>query len=63
MAFEAQRKYDIFRNKLDLNRNYPGTHLNGNNPFYTVPYTNNRIIEYIPEQQIQIQPNLVQNPD
>ncbi|MBK1895709.1 RagB/SusD family nutrient uptake outer membrane protein [Chryseobacterium paridis] len=63
LAFEAQRKYDIFRNKLTLNREYPGTHLSGNNPFYTVPYTNNRIIEYIPEQQIQIQPNLVQNPD
>ncbi|ASK32856.1 RagB/SusD family nutrient uptake outer membrane protein [Chryseobacterium sp. T16E-39] len=63
MAFEAQRKYDVFRNKLTLDRNYPGTHLNGNNPFYTVPYTSNRIIEYIPEQQIQIQPNLTQNPD
>ncbi|AZA85162.1 RagB/SusD family nutrient uptake outer membrane protein [Chryseobacterium lactis] len=63
LAFEAHRKYDIFRNKLTLDRNYPGTHLNGNNPFYTVPSTNNRIIEYIPEQQIQIQPNLTQNPD
>ncbi len=63
LAFEAHRKYDVFRNKRDLDRNYPGTHLNGVNPFYTVPYTHNRIVEYIPEQQIQIQPNLVQNPD
>lgn len=63
LAFEAQRKYDVFRNKLNLNREYPGSHLNGTNPFYTMPYTNNRIIEYIPEQQIQIQPNLIQNPD
>ncbi|WP_415326415.1 RagB/SusD family nutrient uptake outer membrane protein [Chryseobacterium sp. MMS23-Vi53] len=63
LAFEGQRKYDIFRNKLDLNRQYPGSHLNGTNPFYTVSYTNNRTIEYIPEQQIQIQPNLIQNPD
>ncbi|WP_326982853.1 RagB/SusD family nutrient uptake outer membrane protein [Chryseobacterium sp. MYb264] len=63
LAFEAHRKYDVFRNKQDLNRNYPGTHLNGTNPFYTVPHTHNRIIEYIPEQQIQIQTNLVQNPD
>ncbi|WP_228414753.1 RagB/SusD family nutrient uptake outer membrane protein [Chryseobacterium sp. G0201] len=63
LAFEAQRKYDVFRNKLEMNRQYPGTHLSGNNPFYTIPYTNNRIIEYIPEQQIQIQPNLIQNPD
>lgn len=63
LAFEAQRKYDVFRNKQDMNRQYPGSHLNGINPFYTMPYTNNRIIEYIPEQQIQIQPNLIQNPD
>ncbi|WP_407482166.1 RagB/SusD family nutrient uptake outer membrane protein [Elizabethkingia meningoseptica] len=63
LAFEAQRKYDVFRNKQTLDRSYPGTHLNGNNPFYTVPYTSNRTIEYIPEQQILIQPNLVQNPD
>ncbi|MEI7487090.1 MAG: RagB/SusD family nutrient uptake outer membrane protein [Chryseobacterium sp.] len=63
LAFEAQRKYDVFRNKLEMNRQYPGSHLTGNNPFYTIPYTNNRIIEYIPEQQIQIQPNLIQNPD
>ncbi|WP_449398895.1 RagB/SusD family nutrient uptake outer membrane protein [Chryseobacterium wanjuense] len=63
LAFEGQRKFDIFRNKLDMNRQYPGSHLNGSNPFYTVPYTSNRIVEYIPEQQIQIQPNLIQNPD
>lgn len=63
MAFEGHRRYDVFRNKLDLDRQYPGTHLSGNNAFYTVPYTHNRVVEYIPEQQIQIQPNLVQNPD
>ena len=37
LAFEAHRKYDVFRNKLNLNREYPGSHLNGNNPFYTIP--------------------------
>lgn len=63
MAFEAQRKYDVFRNGRTLDRNYPGTHLNGVNPFYTVEATNRRVVEYIPEQQILIQPNLVQNPD
>ncbi|MGR3854093.1 RagB/SusD family nutrient uptake outer membrane protein [Chryseobacterium indologenes] len=63
MAFEGHRRYDVFRNKLDLDRQYPGTHLSGSNAFYTVPYTHNRVVEYIPEQQIQIQPNLVQNPD
>ncbi|KMQ60037.1 carbohydrate-binding protein SusD [Chryseobacterium angstadtii] len=63
LAFEAHRKYDVYRNKLEMNRQYPGSHLNGSNVFYTIPYTHNRIVEYIPEQQIQIQPNLTQNPD
>ncbi|MGX5858775.1 RagB/SusD family nutrient uptake outer membrane protein, partial [Dyadobacter jiangsuensis] len=63
MAFEGHRRYDVFRNKLYLDRQYPGTHFSGSNAFYTVPYTHNRVVEYNPEQQIQIQPNLVQNPD
>ncbi len=63
LAFEGHRRNDVYRNKLDMNREYPGSHLNGTNPFYIIPYTHNRVIEYIPEQQIQIQPNLIQNPD
>ncbi|SIQ61605.1 SusD family protein [Chryseobacterium sp. RU37D] len=63
LAFEGHRRNDVYRNKLDMNRQYPGSHLNGTNPFYTIPYTHNRVVEYIPEQQIQIQPNLIQNPD
>lgn len=63
LAFEAHAKFDVFRNNLTLNRRYPGTHLSGNNPFYEVPATSNRVVEYIPEDQIIAQPNLQQNPD
>lgn len=63
LAFEGQRKFDVFRNGENLNRRYPGIHLSGNNPAYEISPTSNSIIQYIPESQIIAQPNLVQNPD
>ena len=62
LAFEAHRRYDIFRNGLTLDRKYPGTHDRGANPLLTVPATSPRVVDYIPEAQILAQPNLVQNP-
>ncbi|MDE5422150.1 RagB/SusD family nutrient uptake outer membrane protein [Ancylomarina sp. DW003] len=62
LAFEAHRRYDIFRNGLTLDRRYPGTHDRGANPLLTVPATSPRVVDYIPEAQILAQPNLEQNP-
>ncbi|TRZ41861.1 RagB/SusD family nutrient uptake outer membrane protein [Robertkochia solimangrovi] len=62
LAYEGHRKFDVFRNNRALNRRYPGTHLNGNNPYYEVTPTDNRVIVYIPEAQITAQPSLIQNP-
>ncbi len=62
LAFEAHRRYDIFRNGLTLDRRYPGTHDKGSNPLMTVPASHPRVVDYIPEEQILAQPNLVQNP-
>lgn len=61
-AFEGQRKFDIFRNNRTLDRRYPGSHLYGNGPFYEVKPTDDRVIIYIPEKQIVVQPSLIQNP-
>lgn len=61
LAYEGHRKFDVFRNNRVMNRRYPGTHLNGNNPYYEVLPTDNRVIEYIPESQINTQPSLIQN--
>ncbi len=61
LAFEAQRRWDIFRNGLTLNRNYPGTHEIGN-ALLTIPATHQRVVFFIPESQILVQKNLVQNP-
>jgi hypothetical protein len=79
LFFEGHRAHDLFRNKRDLYRDYPGTHLAPGNPGvdltqgpvdpYTgirgiqhIPWDHNRIIFQIPEQEIALNPNLVQNP-
>lgn len=61
LAYEAHRRYDVFRNKLTLDRRYPGTHDRGA-ALMTIEPTNNRVVDFIPEAQILAQPNLQQNP-
>ena len=61
LAFEAHRRYDIFRNGLTLDRRYPGTHDRGN-ALLTIPANHARVVDFIPEEQILAQPNLEQNP-
>ena len=62
LAWEGHRKFDVFRNKRDMDRNYPGTHLSGNSPISLIKYTDKFVVEFIPQSQILSQPNLVQNP-
>ena len=61
LAYEGHRKFDVFRNGRAMDRRYPGSHLNGNNPRFEIPASDNRVIEYIPEAQINVQPSLIQN--
>lgn len=61
LAFEGHRKFDVFRNNRTMDRRYPGSHLNGSNPYYQVLPNDDRVIEYIPESQIIVQPTLKQN--
>ncbi|TVQ09663.1 MAG: RagB/SusD family nutrient uptake outer membrane protein [Bacteroidetes bacterium] len=61
LAFEAHRRYDIFRNNLTLDRRYPGTHDRGSALMQVAP-THPRVVEYIPEPQLLAQPNLINNP-
>jgi starch-binding outer membrane protein, SusD/RagB family len=61
LAFESHRRYDIFRNGLTLDRRYPGTHDRGA-ALLTIPAAHARVVEFIPEAQLNAQPNLVQNP-
>lgn len=61
-AFESQRKFDVFRNKRTLNRSYPGTHLASGQTTQEINYQHPRVVYFIPEQDIVVNPNLVQNP-
>lgn len=61
LAYEGHRKFDVFRNGRTMDRRYPGTHLNGTNAFFEIAPTSPRAIEFIPEQQILLQPSLKQN--
>jgi hypothetical protein len=75
LAFEGHRVFDVYRNKLALNRNYWGYHLPGlkesdidlskapgNYANKIIPWDNNRIIYYIPIDEVQTNPLCVQNP-
>jgi hypothetical protein len=75
MAFEGHRSYDVFRNKRSLNKAYWGYHILGlketdidlsKTPSgyqnLTVPYTNPRIIYYLPIDEILSNPKAIQNP-
>ncbi|WP_131537758.1 RagB/SusD family nutrient uptake outer membrane protein [Pedobacter nototheniae] len=61
-AFEAQRKFDVFRNKMTMVRNYPGTHLPSGQTTQEIKYTDPRVIYYIPLEEFVTNPKLVQNP-
>jgi starch-binding outer membrane protein, SusD/RagB family len=62
LAFEGHRKFDVFRNGETMDRRYPGGHLTGANPYYEVPSSHNRVVEFLPEKQIILQSGLIQNP-
>ncbi len=62
LAYEGHRKFDVFRNGMTMDRNYPGTHLRGNEPFFEILPTALEIIEFIPQDEINAQPDLIQNP-
>lgn len=56
LAWEAQRKYDIFRNKQTLDRRYPGSHLTGSNYPVEISPSDPRIVEFIPQSEIDAYP-------
>ena len=61
LAFEAQRPLDLFRNGRPMVRNYIGFH-SPDLYHLTILPTDDRIVPYIPEREILLNANLVQNP-
>jgi hypothetical protein len=63
LAWEGQRKYDVFRKRQTLDRRYPGTHLSGSPVYFTLEPAAPDIVEYIPQSEIDAYPTpLTQNP-
>ena len=75
LAFEGHRTYDVYRNKLSMNRTYWGYHLPGlkesdinlrvdpaNYACMTIPYTTPNISYYIPQAEILSNSLATQNP-
>ena len=61
LAFEGHRSQDLYRNMRPLVRKYRGFH--GEDLFnQVIPPTSPRVIQYIPEREIVVNPNLTQNP-
>jgi len=61
LAFEGHRPQDLFRNNKPLIRAYPGFHsLDRFNQ--TILPSDNRVIFFIPEREVIVNPNLTQNP-
>mgnify|MGYP003576480221 FL=1 len=59
LAFEAHRGYDVYRNGQTMTRRYPGPHL----PMNDVPASSLRVVQYIPQSEINAYPGtLTQNP-
>lgn len=61
-AFEGHRKFDVFRNNRVMHRDYPGTHLNTGPAAKKIQPDDPRVVFYIPENEIQLNENLKQNP-
>ena len=75
LAFEGHRTSDLFRNKMDLKRTYWGYHIPGlketdidpsvepvNYPNTVISWNDSRITYFIPIDEIETNPSVVQNP-
>lgn len=62
LAFEGHRAYDLFRNNRPVLRNYPGSQVVNGNVNQTIQPGDNRVIFFIPQAEINKNPNLTQNP-
>lgn len=61
-AFEGLRKYALLRNDRPIVRNYPGTHLDPGESTQVIQPDDPRVVYYIPQEAMQLNKNLKQNP-
>lgn len=61
LSFEGHRAFDLFRNNQTMIRAYPGYHGSDNFNLIVKP-TDNSVIYFIPEYELNTNPSLTQNP-
>lgn len=59
LAFEGERAFDVFRIGDTMERRYPGFY---NSILWEVPANDFRVVQFIPQSEINTYPNLTQNP-
>lgn len=64
LAWEGHRRFDVFRHRQTMNREYPGGHtLSAGSKFLAIPYNSPAVCEFIPQAQFDAYPyKLEQNP-
>ena len=61
-AYEGQRKFDLVRNKMPIDRRFPGVHLSQTKTKQIVQPDDNDLVFYIPEAEMNRNPGMKQNP-
>ncbi|WP_158233234.1 RagB/SusD family nutrient uptake outer membrane protein [Reichenbachiella sp. 5M10] len=62
LAWEGFRTQDLVRNKMDIDRSYPGVHLLNGETDQVIPWSDNRNIFYIPLNELTNNIEVDQNP-
>lgn len=62
LAYEGHRIFDLIRNKKNIDRSYPGLHLDNGTTNQIIKYDDKRNIYLIPLGELLINPSCIQNP-
>lgn len=61
LAYEGHRKFDLVRNKMPIDRRFPGVHLSKTRDKQIIQADDNDLVFFIPENEINRNPKMIQN--
>lgn len=61
-AYEGHRKFDLVRNRMPIDRRFPGVHLSQTRTKEIVQPDDDELVFFIPENEVNRNPNIKQNP-
>lgn len=62
LAYEGHRKFDLIRNRMSIDRRFPGVHLSSSKTKQIVQSDDNDLVFFIPENEVNRNPTIEQNP-